>query len=199
MFPPHKAFPKLSYKHRLLRRSGAGRVLELVATTQNKSSKSQDISARGGRVGVASTEGKNKLISGRASAENVSLNAFECLYASIQRQCRTSGNIQLRAPLHCRRENPTSQFCRCIFLGHIFGLSTGDHFAHLGGLGSTSNSSPLIIFALFQAISQTDRAAGAAGWWPTIRARVTERTHFSVRVKASVPAANHVSVCLEYG
>lgn len=74
-----------------------------------------------------------------------------------------------------------------------------DHFAHLGGLRSTRDSSPLIIFALFQLISHTDRAASAAGWRLSIRARVSVRTHYRARVKASVPAANRVSVCLELG
>lgn len=116
---------------------------------------------------------------------------------------RTSGNILLRAPLHSWRENPMSQFCWCIFLGHISRFppagSRVDHFAHLGGLRSTRNSSPLIIFALFQLISHTDRAASAAGWRLSIRARVSVRTHYRARVKASVPAANRVSVCLELG
>lgn len=73
----HKDFPKLSHKHRLLRRSGAGRVLQLAAANRIKSSKSQGVAAGGRRVDVTSVEEKNRW-SGRASVEDGGSNAFEC-------------------------------------------------------------------------------------------------------------------------
>lgn len=91
---PAENFPKLSYKHRLLRLSGAGAFCNWQLWIQTNSGYFCGV---GEGMGFDATKSliteNNRLISGRAPAEGFSLNAFECSCPEMMYGSKTSGSI----------------------------------------------------------------------------------------------------------